>query len=643
MSTSSQDDASCGRRRSGAAVSAGGVDGAERGAAAAGHAHRLDCGRLDSGHRPGRAGRAGRRRHGVGARRLVGIRGQRSRAASFEMRTLSPGPYLLRAHLAGFVASRGQVVDVRPSARASSSIALRHVSGGEHAGVISGAGRRRRRDAPTRRRRRAGADPAATANTRGRDRQRRSRRARVAPAARAPDDPEGRDGSRGDGRGADAPSDDGGFGGQNVFGRVTNSSARLASNFFAATPFSGQVNLLTTGSFDTPQQLFSADNFAHNTAYLALGAPVGEHADWTVRAALTQGDIASWIVAGEYTTRAPARHRYDIGLSYSTQRYEGGNFATLRDVTDGSRNAGALYAFDTFSISPVADADLRRPLRALRLPRRRQPDQPARRADATSRPITSASARCCRAARWRRAPRSSCRGSTAASCCRRSARSPRSPPAGRSKPSAPTTSRSRSSATSRRPPSRCAPSGSTSTTRSSRCSASTCRTRRRRVGHYFLGNVGDVDASGSSAGVRAAIAGRVHGSVEYSMTRAHVASPDLGYMLVLDPSALRLDRQQIHDVATSIETEVPETVHARRRALSREQRVRPSRVADAWRRRSTPGSTCRSGSRCRSWTSATPSGRCWSRSAISSAKPPRISRSTTSCSSFVRPSASSAA
>lgn len=50
------------------------------------------------------------------------------RSGRFEMRTLSPGPYLLRAHLTGFVASRGQVVDVRPSARASSSIALRHVS-----------------------------------------------------------------------------------------------------------------------------------------------------------------------------------------------------------------------------------------------------------------------------------------------------------------------------------------------------------------------------------------------------------------------------------------------------------------------------------------------------------------------------------
>src|SRR3954462_15308677 len=50
------------------------------------------------------------------------------RSGRFQMRTLSPGPYLLRAHLTGFVASRGQVIDVRPGGRASSSIALRHVS-----------------------------------------------------------------------------------------------------------------------------------------------------------------------------------------------------------------------------------------------------------------------------------------------------------------------------------------------------------------------------------------------------------------------------------------------------------------------------------------------------------------------------------
>jgi len=116
----------------------------------------------------------------------------------------------------------------------------------------------------------------------------------------SPDDgsPSVGDAPRGDILALDAPTDPGASG-PAFLGRAVGSSARLASNFFAGTPFSGQVNLLTTGSFDAPQQMFSTDNFARSTAYLALGAPVGDHADWTARAALTQGDIASWIVAGE--------------------------------------------------------------------------------------------------------------------------------------------------------------------------------------------------------------------------------------------------------------------------------------------------------------------------------------------------------
>src|SRR5262249_8269182 len=47
------------------------------------------------------------------------------RTGRFELRTLTPGPYLLRAHLSGYVASRGQVVEVHSSMRSTSSIALR--------------------------------------------------------------------------------------------------------------------------------------------------------------------------------------------------------------------------------------------------------------------------------------------------------------------------------------------------------------------------------------------------------------------------------------------------------------------------------------------------------------------------------------
>ena len=466
------------------------------------------------------------------------------RGGRFEMRTLSPGPYLVRAHLTGYVASRGQVVDVRPSARASSSIALHHVNAGDApasypvlaAGVAAP-------DAPT-----PPADSAATAGTEGTTgnddhgeiawRLRHARRTVL--------------------KDATVPEEVVAGGDQNIFGRVTSSSARLASNFFAAMPFSGQVNLLTTGSFDTSQQLFAADNFAHNTAYLALGAPVGEHADWTARAALTQGDIASWIVAGEYTTRAPARHRYDLGLSYSTQRYEGGNFAALHDVTDGSRNAGAIYAFDTFSISPILTLTYgSRYARydyldggSLISPRVALTVEPADRLRISA----MISSRAVAPGAEEFMPRID--GGVLL------------PP-----------QRTFSSIAAGRPfEAERTNHLEVDVERDIASAVVSLRAFRQRVnnqivtlfgvnmpdtpsavGHYFLGNVGDVEASGLSAGIRAAVTGRIHGAVEYSMTRAQMTSPDLGYMLVLGSSTPRLDREHIHDVATSIETDVPET------------------------------------------------------------------------------------
>ena len=345
----------------------------------------------------------------------------------------------------------------------------------------------------------------------------------------------------------------------NAFARHPGSPARLATNYFADTPFFGQVNLLTTGSFDSPQHLFSANNFAHNTAYLALGAPVGEHADWTARAALTQGDIASWIVAGEYTTRAPARHRYDIGLSYSTQRYEGGNFAALRDVTDGNRNAGALYAFDTFSISPLLTLtyggrysrydylegrSLFSPCVALTV-------EPAEH----FRVSTMLSSRAVAPGAEEFMPRMD---------------SGVWLPPQRTFSSLVSGSPLEAERTNQM---------EFEVERDIAAATVSLRTFRQHVenqlvtlfgvnmpgapsalGHYFVSNVGGVDATGFSAGVRAAIASRFHGSVDYSLTRASVSSPDSpGFLLLFAPSAVGTEPGQIHDVATSIETEVPET------------------------------------------------------------------------------------
>ena len=52
----------------------------------------------------------------------------------------------------------------------------------------------------------------------------------------------------------------------------------MASSFFAETPFFGQVNLLTTSSFEAPLRICSPPGrFAsRSVANILLGAPVGD-------------------------------------------------------------------------------------------------------------------------------------------------------------------------------------------------------------------------------------------------------------------------------------------------------------------------------------------------------------------------------
>jgi hypothetical protein len=472
------------------------------------------------------------------------------RSGRFELLPLSPGSYLVRAHSMGFVASRGQLVDVRPSTRASSSIALRRAAGAAAASypvATAGLGGPPVSAQP--------ADAPASTDTDGADdhseiawRLRHARRGvlkdATVPAELVADD---------------TPHSLTGFNPSNALARAVESPARIATNFFEGTPFSGQVNLLTTGPFDAPQQLLTAENFAHSIAYLALGAPVGEHADWTVRAALTQGDISSWIVAGEYTTRAPARHLYDLGWSYSAQRYDGGSFvAATQGAADGSRNAGALYAFDTFALTPAIT--LTYGGNYARYDYLEGQSLLSPRASLTVSPLDHF-----------RISATFSRRAVAPGAEEFMPRLDRGiwlPP-----------QRTFSSLVAGQP---------LAAERSNHMeleverdiASATVSVRAFRqhvadqlvtlfgldlpgapaIGNYLIGNAGDVNASGMSAGVRAALAGRVRGSVEYSLARAHVTpTDDLAYMLLYAPSAIRTEPERIHDVSTSIETDVPET------------------------------------------------------------------------------------
>ncbi|MGC4085866.1 MAG: carboxypeptidase-like regulatory domain-containing protein [Vicinamibacterales bacterium] len=268
----------------------------------------------------------------------------------FEFGTLTPGPYLVRAHLAGYVAPKAQMVEVRPSARSTSSIALRREGsvpvlaagiGGEELGANAAAPALTAPEPST-----ATASTDTTSDDDHSETAWRIRHGRrgILKEATLPEEF-----LEGTGDGDDVAS---------LFAQLAGTSGRFAS-LFADAPISGQLNFLTSGSFDTPQQLFSTDTVARNIANVRIGAPAGDRADWTVAGALTQSDITSWVVAGSYSMRAPARHRYDVGMSYSTQRYGGGNPLALRDVTDGSRNVGTVYAYRQLLVVARGDARLR--------------------------------------------------------------------------------------------------------------------------------------------------------------------------------------------------------------------------------------------------------------------------------------------
>jgi hypothetical protein len=135
-----------------------------------------------------------------------------------------------------------------------------------------------------------------------------------------------------------------------LFGRAAPGVGSVAGSLFADLPFTGEVNLLTTGAFG-PSDLFSGDILPRGVAYLAIGSPMPA-GDWALRAAMSEGDLSSWIVAGSFVSRRDGVHSYDLGLSYSTQEYQGGNPLALAAVSDGSRNVGEVYALDRWTVSP---------------------------------------------------------------------------------------------------------------------------------------------------------------------------------------------------------------------------------------------------------------------------------------------------
>lgn len=468
----------------------------------------------------------------------------------FEFGTLTPGPYLVRAHLPGFIAPRANMVDVRSSARSESRIVLRRegaepvLAAGFGGGALFGGATVAEPVEP--------AAPVATGGSTDGDsttetawRIRHGRRGILKDATLPPDFLDTSD---------DPSSGDAG----SLLAQLAGTSGRVMS-LFAEAPISGQVNLLTSGTFDTPQQLFSTDSLSRNIANVRFGAPAGARADWTVAGALTQADVSSWVVAGSYAMRAPARHRYDLGMSYSTQRYDGGNPLALRALPEGSRNVGTVYAYDSFALSPAATVAFGGEYARY--------DYLADRTLLSSRvDVTLTPARHTRIT-----------GSL-----HRRALAPGAeeflPPgdAGIWLPPQRTFSAVDPALGFR---AETTLGGAVGVERDLGLSTIAVRGFSQRItdqlvtmfgtdvpgqpaarlGHYLVGNAGDLSADGVSAEFRAIIASRVHGSLQYSLARARILTAGDDTLMLLAPVAAIPANRPVQGLTARIEAEVPET------------------------------------------------------------------------------------
>ena len=141
-----------------------------------------------------------------------------------------------------------------------------------------------------------------------------------------------------------------------LLGRAFDGAATRAASFLTDTPFSGEVNFLTTSAL-RGGSILPLDFMPRGVAYLSIGAPAAS-GRWDVRASMSQSDLSAWVVAGSFTSRETSAHAYNFGVSYSTQQYQDQRARPLLPLGGASasgdtRNVGDMYGADRWTISPL--------------------------------------------------------------------------------------------------------------------------------------------------------------------------------------------------------------------------------------------------------------------------------------------------
>jgi TonB-dependent receptor-like protein/carboxypeptidase family protein len=466
------------------------------------------------------------------------------RSGHFVLRDLPSGPYLVRAHLQGYTPARARIIQVSISSR-DISIALTKVSSKTDPPQVLQAGIGG-----------VDADPAA-AESDDADTENHTELAwRLRHARRSVlKDVDG---------GLLPAGNDGSFmeDSLSALAKAVGNPVRFASDFISDLPLNGQINLLTSTSFDRPLNLFSLENgLPSSVAFVTLTAPTTT-GKWDVRGGTTQGDLSSWIVAGSYSWQpVGSAHSYRAGLSYAMQRYLGGNADALAAMADGRRNAGDMYAFDRWVLTPRLDVSYG--ARYARYDYLAHETLFSPKASITVSPL----------------PRGSLR--------LRGTISRREIAPGAQEFLLPSTGV-------------WAPPGRTFSPVSTRTGfhpeqinhmevaaeqpiaddvvvgmrvfrqqvndqlvtlfgVSLPSTAGASLGHYYVGNAGDVDARGWGVSVSRTVADAIHASIDYTQTDAEWLRPSPGSARValVMPSAIRRQFEQLRDLTTSIESEVP--------------------------------------------------------------------------------------
>jgi hypothetical protein len=478
----------------------------------------------------------------IGASMVFAITDRNGR---FTFTNVVPGQYLVRAHRTGFILTGRDYVDVQDGIRAVKWVELQRAAvgtaGSEPTRILA-----------------AGLGPSADATV-------------ASPVEQALEEDDGADATVNHPH-TDAAwrlrharrsvLKDAGDRADLLEGETASNGVTLARNASAplltGLPFSGEINLLTTSSFDDSGHLFG-DGWPRGVTYVSFGSGSEGTAGWEVQAAVSTGDVSSWIVAGSYVAQGLGAHAFDLGGTFGAQQYAGGNPAVLAVRSDGTRQAGTIYAFDNWAVSPG--------VRLFYGTRMSRYDYVSR--DELWSPRVGLSLDIARGTRLRASVGQQMRAPGAEEFLPPAGGGPWLPPERTFSPLTGDDFRVEQIRRVEVSLEREVEDAYVIAVRSffeavsdqlvTIFGARTVSDSRSDVGHYLVGNAGAFDASGWGLRLSTPAAKRLRGALDYQITRANWNAAPNPALRAVAASAVRSDREDIHDVATSLEADINET------------------------------------------------------------------------------------